>query len=90
MIELYEDYFESHPEAQVRRMVHGPSGTSYFQTGDPTVDRWEREIADGLEPDYDEGMTAEQREMESRHARALRALEDETAGFAGFEERFDR
>lgn len=90
MTELWEDWLESHPGEQLRREVHEASGQAYYQVGDPVVDRWERQIAEGQEPDFDEGLTAEQRRAEARRLGQVSGLEEEAGAFSGFEERFDR
>ncbi len=84
-MEFFEDYFESHPDAAIRKEVHEATGQVYFATGDALVDRWEREIAEGREPDYDEALTPEQREHETARRRAA----SEREAFEGLEERFD-
>lgn len=86
-MEFFEDHYESHPDQQIRREVHEASGQPYFVTGDALLDKWEREVAEGKEPDYDEALTPAQREREARH---LAALEPDTMGVEDLEERFDR
>lgn len=85
-MEFFEDYFESHPDQQLRREVHEASGQPYFVTGDALIDKWEREVAEGKEPDYDEPLTPGQREAEARHLAALSQID---ADGEGFEERFE-
>ena len=89
IVEFFEDYFESHPAEQLQRQVHETSGQPYFVTGDPLIDKWEREIAEGREPDLDEALTPNQREVEKARLERLRAAAGERDGFAGIEERFD-
>ena len=85
LVEFFEDYFESHPERQLRRELHEETGVQYVVTGDPIVDCWEREIAAGREPDFNEGLTEEARSREVAREEQARGVAD----FGGFEERFD-
>ncbi len=89
IVEFFEDYFESHPAERLERQVHEASGQPYFVTGDPLIDKWEREIAEGREPDLDEALTPAQRETEESHLARLRAAAGELEGWSGLEERFD-
>ncbi len=89
LVEFFEDYFERHPDQQIRREVHERSGHAYFVTGDPLVDRWERELAEGREPDLDEGLTAEQRAAEDAQLEEGRRSRIEAAGFEGIDERYE-
>ncbi len=88
-MEFFEDHFESHPDQQIQREVHEASGQPYFVTGDALLDKWEREVAEGKEPDYDEPLTPAQRDQEARRLAALRSREA-SESIDGFEERFDR
>ena len=89
MIELYEDYFEQHPEQQVRREIHEDSGAAYFVTGDPVADRWERQIAAGEIPDFDEGVPSGEREAAERRREAEWQARQAAEAFQGIDERFD-
>ncbi len=80
LVEFFEDHFAAHPEQELRRKVHERSGQPYYVTGDPLIDKWEREIAEGNEPDLDEALTDAQRAEE--------AAQRELAAFDGLEERF--
>jgi len=52
--EFMEDVFEANPEyARLKRLEH--FGMEIAPTGDPLVDMWERQIANGEEPDMDVG-----------------------------------
>ena len=88
-MEFFEDYYESHPDQQIRREVDERSGQAYFVTGDPLIDKWEREIAEGREPDLDEALTPEQEALEARHLREHRRQMDEADAFDGIDERFE-
>ena len=82
LVEFFEDYFEAHPDRQVRQETHEGTGQRYFVTGDPVIDRWEREIAEGREPYYDAGVDLAERAAEQP------AVPDEVE-LPAFEERFD-
>lgn len=47
LVSYWEDYYEEHKlEAQ-----RNEQGEVTFSTGDPYIDKWEQELAMGLEPD---------------------------------------
>lgn len=52
LIGFWEDYYRKHSlEAKKAK-----SGEVVFKTGDPLIDKWEEEIAQGLVPDLFEGL----------------------------------
>ena len=65
LIEFFEDWYLDHPDRQARTEVHERTDVEYHVTGDPLVDRWEREIAEGKEPDLDEAVPEGEREQSS-------------------------
>ena len=62
LTDFWEDYYQKNP-VDAKRL---PSGEVMFQTGDPLLDKWERELAEGLEPDLMEGLSPEERAKEER------------------------
>jgi hypothetical protein len=58
----WEDYYLKHP-VDARRTK---SGHVVYQTGDPLIDKWERELEAGLEPDLTEGLSSEERAKEKQ------------------------
>jgi hypothetical protein len=84
LVEFFEDYFAEHPEQELRREVHEASGQPYYVTGDALIDKWEREVAEGRAPDFDEALTGAQR----AHDDARRREQAEREGFDGIEEDF--
>jgi hypothetical protein len=64
----WEDYYLKHP-VDARRTA---SGHVVYQTGDPLIDKWEREQAAGLEPDLTEGLPPEERAKEKRALERLK------------------
>jgi len=68
----WEDYYIEHPlEAK-----KSPSGEVVFQTGDPLIDKWEQELAMGLNPDLTEGFSSEEKEKEELVKQNLTKLND--------------
>lgn len=60
LVEFYEDYFEEKPEEARKALAKG--GEFYFEsTGDPMIDKWERELAAGVTPDLTESYSPEER-----------------------------
>lgn len=63
LIEYYEDYYRDMPEALLGD-AKGPDGEIVFtDTGDPLLDKWEEELAQGLTPDLEEGMSETAKEQ---------------------------
>ena len=60
MTEFFEDYFEEKPEAM--KGLDVPNS----QFGDDVIDKWEREVEQGLTPDLLEDLSPEQ----ARHLRS--------------------
>lgn len=59
---FWEDFYRKNPIEAKRTK----DGNVFFSTGDPLIDKWEREIAMGLEPDLLEGMSPKEREKERK------------------------
>lgn len=62
MVEYYEDLFEEDPHAQLDSLRGDDGEIVIDDTGDPLFDKWERELAKGLEPDLEEGLADEEKE----------------------------
>lgn len=54
LVEFYEDYFDRNP-MEVHRQADGQ--IQFKDTGDPLIDKWEQQIADGIEPNLDEAFS---------------------------------
>lgn len=84
---FWEDYYVKHP-TEVHKTADGKEVK--FVTGDPLIDKWEREIAQGLTPDLTEGLSPEARAKEMEINRRIenrieikkRADEDIGLGFS--------
>lgn len=62
LVEYYEDLFASDPRASLQAVI-GEDGEGTFEgTGDPLIDKWEKELAMGIDPDLSEGLSKEARE----------------------------
>lgn len=57
LTQYWEDYYRKHP-TDAKRVMDGKEVK--FVTGDPLIDKWEDEIARGIEPDLSEGLPAEE------------------------------
>ena len=53
--EFFEDYFAQNPDERFKY-------NERFETGDPIIDNWEKELAAGKIPDLTDGLTETQRE----------------------------
>jgi hypothetical protein len=71
MISFWEDYYRKHPlEARKDK-----DGEVYFETGDPYIDKWEKEISMGLTPDLLEDLPSKHREAQRKDQEAKRKTE---------------
>lgn len=70
---FWEDYYQKHP-VDARRTKDGH--VVFSNTGDSLIDKWEKEIAMGLDPDLLEGVSVEEREKERRAFDRLRQVGD--------------
>ncbi len=83
LIEFFEDALEK--EGTVRALTNEETGATYYETGDPLIDKWEREIAAGRDPNLDEGLPAGDKDARA----ALRTAAKQAASFDGIDERYD-
>jgi hypothetical protein len=60
---FWEDHYRKNP-TEARRTADGKE--VQFVTGDPLLDKWEDEIARGLDPDLTEGLSPEARAKEKK------------------------
>jgi hypothetical protein len=76
LVERYEDLFEADPEA-LREASKNEDGELVFEeTGDELIDKWERELALGLDPDLTEGLSKDMvKNLEKNSEKAKRARE---------------
>lgn len=65
--------------------ARGPDGEIHFEeTGDPLIDKWEREIREGITPDLTEGLSKKalsQLEQERTNLRSAHEAAREIDGF---------
>lgn len=78
---FWEDYYQKYPLEAKR----DDGKNVRFYSDDPLIDKWERELAMGLDPDLTEGMTPEQKEKERRALQRMknRHVQTEKAKQAG-------
>jgi len=88
MVSFWEDYYQKNSlEAKKTK-----TGEVVFKTGDPLIDKWEEEIAQGLVPDLFEGLPAKdrqqwEREQHQQH-RAAVVAQEEQIDIEGFSETY--
>jgi hypothetical protein len=71
LVEYHEDLYDKDPSEARKAWADG--GEFYFEhTGDPLLDKWEEELAKGLIPDLEEGMSQEQRAQLQKEREAAR------------------
>lgn len=56
LVEYYEDIFEEDPKAMLAAARTDDGEVIFEETGDPLIDKWEREMAQGITPDLTEGL----------------------------------
>jgi len=66
---FWEDYYRRYP-LEAKRV--GAGDHVQFHSDDPLIDKWERELAQGIPPDLTEGMSPEQRKKERKALERLR------------------
>jgi len=59
LTEFYEDLFEENPDALLKAAKNADGEIVFDETGDPLIDKWEKELAQGITPDLTEGMSDE-------------------------------
>jgi hypothetical protein len=64
VIEYYEDHFEKHPDEKFSLAGEDVQ----FKTGDLLIDKWEAELAAGLQPNLDDFFTPEENEELKKRA----------------------
>jgi hypothetical protein len=80
LVEYYEDFFEEHPnEARKELTVNGEF--IFSDTGDPLLDKWERELSEGLSPDLEEGLPIGVREELKKERESLKRARKAAAEF---------
>jgi hypothetical protein len=55
LVEFFEDFYDENPKEQIKDLKD-EDGEITLETGDPIIDKWERELAMGLTPDLNEGL----------------------------------
>lgn len=75
-IEFYEDLFEKDSKELLRAGKNEDGEFVFEETGDPLIDKWEKEIAQGITPDLTEGMNSEARAQLVRERELARAYPD--------------
>jgi len=64
-VEFYEDFYEKHP-SESRQVLLDANGEYTFDEsqldGDPLIGKWEKEIAQGITPDLEEGLPQKERD----------------------------
>lgn len=70
LLEYYEDYFEQNPRATMKELVDEKGHYRFAHTGDPLIDKWEDELARGINPDLEEGLDSEAKRQLAREREA--------------------
>ncbi len=61
----------------------------FGETGDPLFDKWEKELAMGIEPDLTEGLPQEEKEKLFKEQEAARAEKQKLSQAASIDENFE-
>lgn len=82
-VEFFEDLFEKDPKAMLEA-ARGADGEIHFEeTDDELIDKWERELAQGITPDLTEGLPESvkaQLAKERAHAEHAKSMRDKLLG----------
>jgi hypothetical protein len=89
LFELLTRYWECYYEENKNEAHRTESGEVVYQTGDPLIDKWEQEIAAGLEPDLLEGLPSWQREAAMREQQAMMVKHLSDPGVSSIEEEME-
>ena len=72
LISFWEDYYINNKKETHRR----EDGEVMYTTGDPLIDKWEKELAQGLTPDLLEGLPSWHRRKSERALAAKQNVEE--------------
>lgn len=89
LVMFWEDYYRKNP-VETRRAADGR--VIYSNTGDALIDKWEQELAMGLEPDLLEGVAPEERKKEAEASKRLQRQQSAVGAEGvgdGFAEEYD-
>ncbi len=76
LVEYYEDYFHKHPE-EARKELAVEGEFTFDETGDALLNKWEAELARGVTPDLEEGLSpAERQKLKHERERAQQGRND--------------
>ena len=90
LVEFYEDLFESDKTA-LYDAARGEDGEIVFEeTGDPLIDKWEKELAMGITPDLMEGLGQEAIKSLKREKDSIKRAADLSEKIIGVEDIFDK
>lgn len=57
LVEFYEDLYDNNKEALYEASRNEDGEIVFESTGDPLIDKWEQELAMGIDPDLTEGLS---------------------------------
>lgn len=60
LVEFYEDYYEENEAARLDIYRNEEGEVEFLGTGDNLLDKWEKELSQGLDPDLTEGLPQEE------------------------------
>lgn len=90
LTEYYEDLFEKDKTA-LFEASRGEDGEIIFEsTGDELIDKWEQELAMGIEPDLTEGMAAADRVALLEEQAFAQVAKEKVKQVTDIDEKFDR
>jgi hypothetical protein len=89
LVEFYEDLFEKDKNA-LYESSRGEDGEITFEsTGDPLIDKWEKELAMGIEPDLMEGMAEEEKYALVKQQEKISVAKKKVREVTDIDDRFD-
>lgn len=84
---MYEDMFDADPKMMLDA-ARGEDGEIEFEeTGDPLIDKWERELRMGIEPDLTEGMSQKDLDRMNKEKSKLKRAKEQQAQLTDIDEK---
>jgi len=75
MIEFFEDYYAQDKKRVWKDEREDLGAVGLPTSGDPLIDRWEKQISEGINPDLTEGLPEEERKKLKDRVRRVQAAE---------------
>jgi hypothetical protein len=89
LTEVYEDYYDENPKAVLSDMKGDDGEIEFEETGDELIDKWEKELAMGLTPDLNEGLSPQAKQLLEADKKKSSHVQKAVAELDGLVDKFD-